>query len=305
MTGPVAITGASGMVGSHLARTLTEEGVEVHHLVRRTPTAAQELQWDPTQAMGLAGLEGAHAIVHLAGAPLIGRWTAHKKEQIRQSRVEGTQNLCTALAALQTPPKVLVSASAVGYYGDRSEELLTETSSPGEGFLSEVCTQWEAATQAATDAGIRVIHLRSGVILDPHGGALRMMLPFFRAGLGGRIGPGTQYMPWITLDDHVRIIQHAIQSDLQGPLNGVAASDTNHDFTHALGTTLHRPTLVPLPAPAARIVFGELADAMLLASQNIRPARLPDHGFQFLHPTLQEALPAILQVAPPTVTTKA
>lgn len=291
MNGTVAVTGASGLVGTHLTQRLAQDGVPVRRLVRRRAFEPDEVAWDPASGVDPRALQGVDAVVHLAGESLLGRWTDRKKEAILRSRTEGTTNLCESIAAMEEPPRVLVSASAVGYYGDRGEEVLTEDSAKGEGFLSDVCARWEEATQPAADAGVRVVLLRSGVILDHEGGALAQMLPFFRAGLGGRAGTGRQWMAWVTNEDQARVIRHCIaEDDLSGPVNSVAASSRNREFTEVLGDVLHRPTVVPVPATALRVVYGEVADAILLASQNVASVRLAATGFTFRHDRLEAAL---------------
>jgi uncharacterized protein len=234
--------------------------------------------------------------VHLAGENIAERWTAAKKVRIRDSRVKGTQVLCEALAHLASPPKVLVSASAIGYYGDRGEEILTEESAPGTAFLSEVCRAWEAAADPARQKGIRVVHARFGVVLSTAGGALAKMLPPFRLGLGGVLGSGRQYLSWIALDDAVGAIQHAIVTDaLQGPTNTVAPrAVTNQEFTKTLGAVLGRPTAVPFPAFAARLMFGEMADELLLASARVQPVKLAASRYGYRYPELEGALRHLL-----------
>jgi uncharacterized protein (TIGR01777 family) len=234
--------------------------------------------------------------VHLAGENIAERWTPAKKVQIRDSRVKGTELLSKTLAGLSSPPAVLVSASAVGYYGDRGEEPLTDDSAPGRGFLAEVCQAWEAATEPARERGIRVVRLRLGVVLSAAGGALAKMLPPFRLGLGGRLGSGRQYVSWIALGDVVGSIQHAIVTGgLQGATNAVAPrAVTNQEFTKTLGKVLARPTAIPLPAFAARLMFGEMADELLLASARVQPAKLLASGYQFRHPELEAALRHLL-----------
>lgn len=300
----VLVSGASGLVGSALVPFLTAGGHQVSHLVRRpSPASAADIPWDPaTRTIGTPALEGLDAVVHLAGENIAtGRWTAAKKARIYVSRVEGTRLLCEALAQLVHPPKVLICASAIGYYGDRGARVLRETSAPGDGFLAEVCQAWEAATSPAVERGIRVVFLRLGMVLSRAGGALAQLLRPFQLGLGGVLGPGTQYMSWIAIDDVLGAIQHILHTDtLRGPVNAVAPQAvTNRDFTSTLGTVLKRPTLVPMPAFAARLLFGEMADALLLASTRVEPARLQATGFTFAYPELAGALRHLLGVAAP------
>jgi uncharacterized protein len=294
----ILVTGASGLIGSALVSSLSAAGYSVTRLVRRPPQSGEKaVRWDPlTGFIDASALEGLDGVVHLAGESIDERWTAAKKVSIRDSRVKGTEVLCEALAQLASPPKVLVSASAIGYYGDRGEEILREESAPGSGFLAEVCRAWEAATEPARQAGLRTVQLRFGVVLSPAGGALAKILPPFRLGLGGVLGSGRQYMSWIALDDAIGAIQQAIVTDnLQGPTNAVAPEAvTNQEFTHTLGKILRRPTVVPLPAFAARLMFGEMADALLLASAHVQPAKLLAVGYRFRYPTLAEALRHLL-----------
>jgi uncharacterized protein len=294
----ILVTGASGLIGSALVSFLTAGGHGVTRLVRSQPKPGEKaVRWDPMAgSIDASAFERIEAVVHLAGENIAQRWTAAKKAMIRDSRVKGTQVLCAALAGLATPPKVLVSASAIGYYGDRGAEILTEESPPGTGFLADVCRDWEAATEPARQHGIRVVRLRLGVVLSPAGGALAKLLPPFRAGLGGVLGSGRQYMSWIALDDAVGAIQHAIATDaLQGPTNAVAPQTvTNHEFTKTLGEVLGRPTVLPLPAFAARLMFGEMADELLLASARVQPAKLLASGYGFRYPELEGALRHLL-----------
>lgn len=303
----VAITGATGVVGRNLARSLAARGVTVNSVVRRKRDAStqersgnssKEILWDPAKGTIDAGaLEGVDAVVHLAGENIAdGRWTAAKKDRIRRSRVDGTTLLATTLAKLDRPPKVLVSASAIGFYGDRGDAILSEDSLPGSGFLPDVCVAWEQATRPAADAGIRVVNLRIGVVLTREGGALKQMLLPFQLGLGGRLGHGGQYFSWITLPDLVGAIEHSLdRASLRGPVNGVAPSAvTNAEFTATLGRVLRRPTLFPVPRFAARLLLGEMADALLMASARVAPIRLIESGYEFQHPTLEAALRAIL-----------
>jgi uncharacterized protein (TIGR01777 family) len=294
----ILVTGSSGLIGTALVSSLTSSGHEVTRLVRRQPKAGEKAtHWDPIAgSIDASALEGLDAVVHLAGENIAERWTAAKKARIRDSRVKGTQLLCETLTRLSSPPKVLVSASAIGYYGDRGEETLTDDSPPGRGFLPEVCRAWEAATEPARQHGLRVVQLRLGVVLSAAGGALAKMLPPFRLGLGGVLGSGQQYMSWIALDDAVGAIQHALVIDaLQGPTNAASPrAVTNQEFTKTLGKVLGRPTAIPLPAFAARLMFGEMADELLLASARIQPTKLLASGYQFRYPKLEEALQHVL-----------
>ena len=295
----VAVSGSTGLVGSEVVASLSAAGHEVVRLVRRAPAPGEKaVRWDPEKGeIDAAGLEGLDAVVHLAGENIAsGRWNAARKAAIRDSRVNGTRLLCDALAGLARPPKTLVCASAIGYYGDRGEELLTEESPPGTGFLAEVCREWEAASEPAARKGIRVVALRIGVVLSPKGGALSRMLPPFRAGLGGVIGSGRQYVSWVALDDLVGIVLHALQSgELRGPVNAVAPLPvTNRELTEALGKVLSRPTLLPVPAFALRLAVGEMADALLLASARVVPRRLEETGYRFRFPELPAALRHLL-----------
>jgi hypothetical protein len=236
-------------------------------------------------------------VVHLAGENIgAGRWTAVRKEEIRRSRVEGTRRLCESLARLTRRPKVLVTASAIGFYGNRGDEILKEDSGPGSDFLAQVCREWEAATDPASRGGIRVVHLRFGMILSPSGGALKKMLLPFKMGAGGRIGRGTQYVSWIGIDDVAGVIHHAIVTEsLRGPVNGVAPTPvTNAEYTRTLARVLSRPAIAPMPAFAARLAFGEMADALLLASQRVMPTRLQATGYQSRYPELERALRHLL-----------
>jgi len=298
----LAITGSTGLVGSAVVTVLSGAGHEVVRLVRRAAAAGEQaVLWDPEKGeIDAAGLEGLDAVVHLAGENIAsGRWNAARKAAIRDSRVNGTRLLCDALAGLDRPPKTLVCASAIGYYGDRGADVLTEESPPGAGFLPEVCREWEAASEPAARKGIRVVVLRIGVVLSPKGGALSRMLPPFRVGLGGVIGNGRQYVSWVALDDLVGIVLHALQSgELRGPVNAVAPVPvTNRELTEALGKVLSRPTLLPVPAFALRLAAGEMADALLLASTRVAPRRLEATGYHFRHRELGGALRHLLGVA--------
>jgi hypothetical protein len=295
----VALTGASGLVGSALAAYLSTGGHRVVRLVRRDPDpGAAEIGWDPASGrIDRAGLEGLDAVVHLAGENIAsGRWNEARKRRIRESRVRGTRLLAEALASLERPPRVLVSASAIGFYGDRGDERLLEESASGTGFLPEVCREWEAATGAAEDRGVRVVHLRIGIVLSPAGGALRAMLLPFRLGLGGKIGSGRQFLSWISLDDLVGAIHHSIETEsLRGAVNAVAPHPvTNGEFTRTLGRVLRRPTVLRVPAFAARLALGEMAQDLLLASMHAEPGRLAATGYRFRDPDLEGALRHLL-----------
>src|SRR5947207_643005 len=290
----ILIAGSHGLVGTALIKSLETEGDEFFRLVRHYPSSHSEIEWSPDRySIALARLEGFDAVINLAGEPIAeGRWTEEKKRRIRESRVKGTKLLGDALANLTQPPKTFICASAIGYYGDRGDEILTETSAPGKDFLAEVCVEWEQATALATEKGIRVVNTRFGVILDANGGALAKMLPPFRMGVGGRIGSGKQWMSWIALDDVVGGVKFALANDsLKGPVNFVApAPVTNAEFTKTLGKALSRPTLFPIPAFGVRLLFGEMADALLLSSQRVDPEQLTQTGYMFELPQLDGAL---------------
>jgi len=293
----IAITAASGLVGGALATQLEADGHAVLRVVRRVAGPA-EIAWDPaSSSIDYKKLRGIDGIVHLSGEPIAdGRWTPERKKRILESRVQSTRFLCETLAAMEAPPKVLVCASAIGYYGDRGEERLDEDSTVGAGFLAEVCQAWEAACAPARAAGIRVVHIRIGIVLSSRGGALKSMLVPFRLGLGGRLGDGKAYMSWIALPDLVGAITHALtHDDLSGPVNGVAPNPVrNSEFTTALGHALGRPTVFPVPAFVIRAAMGEMGPALLLASTQAFPKALLASGYTFKHPTLPEALAAVL-----------
>ena len=295
----ILVSGSHGLVGKALIDSLTTDGHEVLRLVRRERSfGAPEVEWHPNQGqIDTQHLEGFDAVVHLAGESIASsRWTDEKKRAIRESRSQGTAVLSEALAKLSRPPLVFVSASAIGYYGDRGDELLTESSAPGDDFLSSVCVEWENATRPAMEKGIRTVHTRFGIILDANGGALAQMLTPFRMGVGGRVGSGEQWMSWIALDDVVNGLKFLIaDKPVQGPVNFVAPNPvTNAEFTKTLGRVLSRPTIFPIPAFAVRLAFGELADALLLSSQKVDSTVLQDNGFLFSWPTLEPALRHIL-----------
>lgn len=303
--GRIVLTGASGLVGTSLVRSLLDKRIQISQLVRHPASSGgnRQLEWDPYSVPSVtdpSALNGIVAAVHLSGASVAGhRWTLNYKNQIRSSRVQSTQALAKLLADLRPRPRVLVSASAVGIYGTRGDELLTERSELGNDFLAEVCKAWEEAAKPAVDAGIRVVHLRFGVVLSAQGGALKQMLPLFRLGLAGRLGSGRQWMSWVALADVIRAIEFALETDsLHGPANVVSPQPvTNADFTRTLGRVLHRPTLVPAPRFALRAAFGEMADT-ILASQRVLPERLQAAGFRFQYAGLEDALRAALAIAP-------
>jgi hypothetical protein len=254
-------------------------------------------RWDPDTGAVEPGLDGVDAVVHLAGESVAGgRWTEARKRRIRESRVRPTRLLCETLARQRTPPRVLVCASAIGYYGDRGDQVLREESAPGAGFLPEVCRKWEAAAEPAARRGIRVVHLRIGLVLSPKGGALAAMLPVFRLGLGGPVGAGAQWMSWIGIDDTLGAILHALMNEaLAGPVNAVApAPVTNREFAKTLARVLRRPAVLPFPAFAARLLLGQMADELLLASARVEPARLRATGYAFRDATLEGALRRLL-----------
>jgi len=289
----ILVSGSHGLVGKALIRSLTSDGHEIVRLVRGKPSGATEIEWHPNQEkLDAASLEGLDAVVHLAGESIAsGRWTDEKKRAIRDSRVKGTALLSDALARLSRPPSVFVSASAIGYYGNRGDELLTEKSAPGDDFLANVCVEWENATIPTIEKGIRTVHARFGIILDAKEGALGKMLTPFRMGIGGRIGDGKQWMSWIDIDDVVNGLRSLIAGSVTGPVNFVAPNPvTNAEFTKTLGRVLSKPTLFPVPAFAARLAFGEMGDALLLSSARVKPGVLQ----HFAYPTLESALRHLL-----------
>ena len=297
MPAKVLVSGASGLIGSALLPALQSSGYEVTRLVRGAASGKSDIAWDPSRPLAPESVSSFDAVVHLAGDSIVGRWTDAKKQRVRESRVQGTRNLAEALAAAQQRPQVFISASAIGYYGDRGEETLREESSSGRGFLPEVCREWESAAEPATKAGIRTVQMRFGVVLSSSGGALQKMLPPFRMGVGGNIGSGRQWMSWVDIDDVIGAIQHALKTDtLRGPVNVVGPNPVrNAEFTKTLASVLSRPAIFPMPAFAARLVFGQMADELLLASQRIEPAKLLSTRYVFRNPELRSALDNILR----------
>jgi uncharacterized protein (TIGR01777 family) len=293
----VLVSGVSGPIGNALLPTLRVSGAQIARLVRPGSTAVvasdeERIPWDPAQPISPVAVSGFDAVVHLAGESIVGRWTPDKKEKIRASRVVGTSNLAQALAKAKDKPQVFVCSSAIGYYGDRGGELLSEESTHGEGFLSDVCRDWEAAAKPAADAGIRTVRIRTGVVLSAKGGALGKMLLPFKMGVGGRIGDGRQWMSWIDVQDMVGAIHHILKTDLlHGPVNMVAPKPvTNAEFTKTLASVLSRPAIFPVPAFAVKLAFGEMGETVLLGSQRVEPAQLIESGYPFRFSSLRASL---------------
>jgi uncharacterized protein (TIGR01777 family) len=295
----ILLAGSHGLVGTALIEALKADGHELSQLVRYTPHSESEIEWSPDRfSISIGRLEGFDAVINLAGESIAeGRWTDEKKQRIRESRVKGSTLLSNVLSGLAKPPATFICASAIGYYGNRGDELLIEDSEPGNDFLANVCVDWEEATRKASESGIRVVNTRFGVILDPKGGALAKMLPPFRMGVGGRIGDGKQWMSWISLEDVVAGLKFVLTNDaLRGPVNFVAPNPvTNAEFTKTLGKTLSRPTIFPIPAFGVRLMFGEMGEALLLGGQRVEPAKLTQAGFSFTSATIDEALRRLLK----------
>jgi len=293
----ILVSGASGPIGAALLPSLKTCGFQVVRLVRGPTSGADQIRWDPTKLLGSEWLLGFDSVIHLAGESVVGRWTDSKKAKIRESRILGTRNLAESLAKTKDRPRVLISASAIGYYGDRADEVLREDSDWGAGFLAEVCREWEAASKPAADAGIRTVQIRIGVVLSPAGGALQKMLPAFRMGVGGRIGSGQQWMSWVHVHDLVGAVHHILKSDLlQGPVNLVAPQPvTNAEFTKTLASALTRPAVFPVPAFVAKLAFGQMGEEVLLASQRVEPTRLIASGYPFQYSELRKALDGVLR----------
>ncbi len=299
----VLVSGATGFIGRTLCAAIKERGVPFTAFSRRPdraksllPGVKEAYRWRPKlEPAPLAAIQGAGALVHLAGASVVGRWNKHKKQDIRESRVVGTRHLVEAIGEAKSKPGVLVCASAVGYYGSRGEEELTEESGPGSDFLAEVCQAWEAEARRAEEFHVRVVMLRIGMVLGREGGALKQMLIPFKLGLGGPVGNGQQWVPWVSIDDVIGIILHAIEvGKVKGPINVTAPNPVrNAEFTKTLGHALHRPAFLPAPAIGLKLLLGEFAD-VLLTSQRIIPKQIQETGYKFTHPTLEAALRAIL-----------
>jgi uncharacterized protein (TIGR01777 family) len=292
----VLISGASGLIGSALTPALERDGYEVTRLVRGSARGRKELAWEPMGEISPSLVSGFDAVVHLSGESVAGRWTAEKKRRIRESRVVSTQNLAWAIAKAETPPRTFVCASAIGYYGNRGDEVLTEDSASGEGFLPEVCREWEGATHVGI-AGVRVVNLRFGIVLSREGGALKEMLRPFRLGLGGKVGSGRQWWSWIHIEDVVSAVMQILRVEsLRGDVNMTAPSPvTNAEFTWVLGAAMKRPAIFAVPAFAAKLAFGEFAEEGILASARVVPKKLEESGFQFRYADLAQALQELLR----------
>lgn len=302
MPSATLISGASGLLGKALASSLEASGSGLAYMRRAESgdgpgTSAEIVRWEPTLPLSPEKVSGFDAVVHLAGESIVGRWSDAKKSKIRESRVQGTKNLAQALARTQIKPRVFVCASAIGYYGDRGDEVLTEASSPGSGFLPDVCREWEAAAQPAAEAGIRTVHIRTGVVLSTKGGALAKMLPPFKLGLGGKVGNGRQWMSWIDIQDWVGAIRHILKSDaVHGAVNVVAPSPvTNEEFTKTLAGVLSRPAFFPMPEFVVKLLFGEMGETVLLGSQRVNPAKLSATGYHFFFRDLEASLSKALK----------
>lgn len=290
----VAITGASGFIGTPLVRRLQDAGHTVLTIGRARGGATPDIVWDAATSIDSARLDGVDAVLHLAGESIAQRWTSDAKQRIRDSRVQGTSLLARALAALPRRPRVLVSMSAIGIYGNRGDETIDESSPIGRGFLAEIGAAWEGSADAARAAGIRVVHPRLGIVLSPDGGALGKMLPIFSLGAGGKIGSGRQWMSWISRTDTLRALEFLVTSEsVEGAVNLTApAPVTNAEFTSILGQALHRPTIAPVPEFAIKLLYGEMGEATVIEGQKVLPKKLLDAGFEFSHRTLEAALHA-------------
>lgn len=293
----VAVTGASGLIGSAVVSALEQQGHEVIKLVRRAPQSANEREWQPMGDPDPALVGDVDAVIHLAAETIKGWWTRSKKERILASRVRGTEMIAQSIAGAEPKPRVFISASATGYYGHRKDEVLTEESESGRGFLADLARQWERATRPAQQAGVRTVLLRIGIVLSGHGGALQAMVPSFRMWMGGPVSNGKQYWPWVTLDDVVHVILFALENEsLRGPVNVCAPQQTtNREFTRALGRVMHRPAIFPLPSVVVTLVLGEMGQEALLTSTRADPVKLKAAGFQFQHPEIEQALASVLR----------
>ena len=293
----IVVSGASGLIGTQLVAKLSNSGHEVVRLVRRSPKSG-EIQWNPKSGtLDAAALEGVDAVIHLSGAGIGDkRWTSSYRKEILDSRTATTALLAKTIASLSRKPSVFLSGSAIGIYGARNDEQLTEVSTHGTGFLAEVCEQWEAAAKPAVDAGIRTVYLRTGIVLSPKGGALKKLLPLFKLGIGGKFGNGKQWQSWISIDDEIGAIEHLLTANVSGAVNLTAPNPvTNAEFTKVLASVLKRPAIVPVPTFAPKIVLGgELADALLFTGQRVIPAALNASGYMFKHTTLESALHSLL-----------
>jgi uncharacterized protein (TIGR01777 family) len=292
----ILVSGASGPIGAALIPALVAEGREVVRLVRGPATGPDSVQWDPSKPVPSDVVSGFGAIIHLAGETIVGRWTEEKKKRILNSRIQGTRHLAEAAAKASPRPLTFISASAIGYYGNRGDEILREDSASGNGFLAQVCRQWEASTRPAADAGVRTVQMRFGLVLTRKGGALPKMLLPFRLGLGGNMGNGKQWWSWVSIDDLVGSIIQALNHQQYGPINVVAPNPvTNAQFTRILANVLSRPAIFPMPAFAARLVFGQMGDELLLASQRVTPVKLLASNYQFRFTDLKSCLESLLR----------
>ncbi len=295
----ILMSGSSGLIGSHLRKFLIQQGNQVIRLVRHpADNSGFELFWDPeNRQINPQSLEGINAVIHLAGESVTGRWSEAKKAKIRKSRLDSTFLLSKAFSKLAMPPQTFLCASAIGYYGNRNDQILDETSSKGRGFLADLAQEWELATKPAADKGSRVVNLRFGIVLSPEGGALQKMLLPFKLGLGGTFGSGKQYMSWISLEDVIRAIYHCLTTNaIRGPVNIVAPQPlTNKEFTKTLGRVLHRPTFMTVPESVLQLAVGESANELLLSSSRVKPEKLMETGFQFRYPELENALKHLLK----------
>jgi uncharacterized protein (TIGR01777 family) len=293
----ILVSGASGPIGSALLWSLKSQGFAVTRLVRKAATGPDQIVWDPSRPVSPDTVSGFDGVIHLSGESIVGRWTEAKKRKIIESRVQGTKHISEAIAKAAQRPRVFISASAVGYYGSRGDEILREESTSGDGFAAEICRQWEGATESAIEAGIRTAKMRFGVVMSAEGGALPKMLPPFRLGLGGRLGGGHQWSSWVAVADVVGAIEHVLNHDtLHGAVNTVSPNPvTNAEFTTTLASVLHRPAIFPMPPFVVKLIFGEMGEELFLGSQRAEPAKLVASGYKFKHPFLKNALEDILK----------